>query len=135
VDLGVRAAFAFPLRLGAISVGVLTAHRAEPGPLTDDQLADALILADAVMLFLLHRQNTALPSSSAPPQSVQAGWEQPETYRAEVHQATGMVSVQLGVPLAEALVRLRAHAYGNGRPISEVAADVVARRLRLGPAD
>jgi anti-anti-sigma factor len=33
--------------------------------------------------------------------------------------------------LAEALVRLRAHAHGNDRPIAEVAADAVARRLRL----
>jgi hypothetical protein len=42
-----------------------------------------------------------------------------------------MISVQLDVSLAEALVRLRAHAYGNDRPIAEVAADVVARRLRF----
>jgi len=48
-----------------------------------------------------------------------------------VHQATGMISVQLEVSLAEALVRLRAHAYANDRPLNEVAADVVARRLRL----
>ncbi len=42
-----------------------------------------------------------------------------------------MISVQLGVNLAEALVRLRAHAYADGRPIAEVAADVVTRRLRF----
>jgi hypothetical protein len=42
-----------------------------------------------------------------------------------------MISVQLGVSLAEALVRLRAHAYAEGRLIAEVAADVVARRLRF----
>ena len=42
-----------------------------------------------------------------------------------------MVSVQLGVGLAEALVRLRAHAYAGDRPLADVAADVVARRLRL----
>jgi GAF domain-containing protein len=51
----VRAVFAFPLLIGAIGVGVLTAHRAVPGPMTDRQLANALALADAVALLLVHR--------------------------------------------------------------------------------
>jgi hypothetical protein len=34
-------------------------------------------------------------------------------HRAAVHQATGMISVQLGVTLQEAHLRLRAHAYGS----------------------
>jgi hypothetical protein len=44
-----------------------------------------------------------------------------------------MVSVQLGVTAAIALVRLRAHAYANGRRLREVAGDVVARRMRFDP--
>jgi hypothetical protein len=44
-------------------------------------------------------------------------------------QAAGMVSVQLGVSLTDALVAMRARAYAEGRTISQVAADVVARRL------
>jgi hypothetical protein len=50
---------------------------------------------------------------------------------AEVHQASGVVSVQLEVSVGEALVRLRAHAFATGHPLSEVAAAVVAHRLRL----
>ena len=42
-----------------------------------------------------------------------------------------MVAAQLEVSVGEALVRLRAHAFGNDRPLAEVAADVVARRLRF----
>ena len=53
--------------------------------------------------------------------------------RAEVYQAQGMVQVQLGVGLAEALIRLRAYAYAHDRPLHEVAADVVARRLAFEP--
>ena len=45
-DLKVRAVFAFPLRIGAISAGVLLAHRIAPGPLEIGQLAD--VAADAV---------------------------------------------------------------------------------------
>jgi hypothetical protein len=130
-DLKVRAVFAFPLRIGAISVGALIAHRADPGPLAGDQLADALILADAVTMFLLHRQNAGSGPAGSSTRPLQSGWDQTETYRAEVHQATGMISVQLEVSLAEALARLRAHAYGNDRPIAQVANDVVARRLRF----
>ena len=51
--------------------------------------------------------------------------------RAEVSQATGMLVVQLEVEPAEALVRLRAHAYSTGRSATEVARDIVDRRLRL----
>jgi hypothetical protein len=130
-DLGVHAVFAFPLRIGAISVGVLTAHRAVPGPLAGGQLADALALADAVTVLLLHRAPPDSGRTEAQWSAPRPGWAQPPTHRAEVHQATGMISVQLDVSLAEALVRLRAHAYGNDRPIAEVAADVVARRLRF----
>ena len=130
-DLGVHAVFAFPLRIGAISVGVLTAHRAIRGPLADGQLADALALADAVTVLLLYRAPADPDRAEAEPSAPQPDRAQQETYRPEVHQATGMISVQLDVSLAEALVRLRAHAYGNDRPIAEVAADVVARRLRF----
>jgi len=132
-ELGVRALFALPLRIGAINVGVLSAHRATPGPLADGALTDAFALAEAVTLLLLHQQSTdtdehAGPSGTRP----LAG---PATYRAEVHQATGMISVQLGVTLAEALLRLRAYTYADGRGIAEVASDVVARRLRFDKRD
>ncbi|MGH3311543.1 MAG: ANTAR domain-containing protein [Streptomyces sp.] len=58
--------------------------------------------------------------------SEQAGPQHPE-----VHQATGMVTVQLGVTAAVALVRLRDYAFAQDRRLSEVAKDVVARRLRF----
>jgi hypothetical protein len=124
-DLGVRAVFAFPLRIGVISVGTLLAQRTTPGPLVNGQLTDALALADAVATVLLHRQSAEADRVDQPP----PGWAQPVTYRAEVHQATGMISVQLGVSLAEALVRLRAYAWSGDHLIADVAADVVARRL------
>ena len=59
------------------------------------------------------------------------GLDEAIEHRAEVFQAQGMVMVQLGVPLAEALVRIRAHAYAHDRPLNKVAADIVARRRRF----
>lgn len=112
-NLRVRAVFAFPLRIGAISVGVLTAHRTVPGPLTVAQLADALALADAVTVLLLHQDPRRSQANGASRKQPRPGLTQPATHRAQVHQATGMISVQLGVSLAEALVRLRARAYAR----------------------
>ena len=131
-ELGVCALFALPLRIGAISVGVLSAYRAIPGPLADGALADAFALAEAVTLLLLHQRSSGTERAGSLGEWPRAGVG---TYRAEVHQATGMISVQLGVSLAEALVRLRAHAYADGRAIAEVASDVVARRLRFDDRD
>ena len=54
-------------------------------------------------------------------------------HRAEIDQATGMLTEQLGVGIEEAFVRLRAYAYADDRRLTEVARDIVARRLRLGP--
>lgn len=65
----------------------------------------------------LHRLKS-LDELFAPPRSV-------------IHQASGMVSVQLGVSLAAALARLRAYAYANDHSLADVAKDVVARRLRF----
>jgi hypothetical protein len=53
-------------------------------------------------------------------------------HRAEIDQATGMLTVQLGVPVAEAFARLRAYAYSQDRRLADVAGDIVARRIRLG---
>jgi len=129
--LGVGAVFAFPLRIGAISVGVLWAHRAAAGPLSVQQLADALALADAVTVLLVHQTIPDAGTTGARPSSPYPGWSAPSTYRAQVHQATGTISVQLDVGLAEALVRLRARAYAEDRRVAEIADDVVARRLRF----
>ena len=133
LDLGVRAMFALPLRVGAISVGTLVAHRHTPGSLRDGQLVDALALADTLTVLLLRRATGEPARTIAEGGQPPPGWAPPATHRLEVHQATGMISVQLGVGLAEALVRLRAHAYGNDRPIAEVAADAGPQTAPGGP--
>jgi len=42
-----------------------------------------------------------------------------------------MVSAQLDIPVRDAYSRLQAHAFAHGFTLAEVAADVVARRLRF----
>ncbi|MBV1855890.1 GAF and ANTAR domain-containing protein [Catellatospora tritici] len=129
VQAGVRAAFALPLQVGAIRLGALTLHRAVPGRLTPTQLADALLLTDTLCALLLDQ--AAHPRSGSRNRSP----EQAARQHPQVHQATGMITVQLGVTPDVALIRLRAYAYAHGRRLHEVAADVVARRLRFEAAD
>ena len=72
----------------------------------------------------LHRAAVTDPDSDA--------WAELNTLsRAEVSQATGMLVAQLQVEPAEALVRLRAHAFATGRSATAVACDIMDRRLRL----
>lgn len=94
------------------------------GGLSGDELACALVLAELAVWMIVGQSHAAEEALD----TVLAG-EPP--HWAEVHQATGMVSVQLGVPLDEALVRLRAYAFADGRSLREVSRDVVARRVRL----
>jgi hypothetical protein len=127
VAAGARAMFALPLQVGAIRVGVLLLHRARPGALTPGQLADALVFADIALQLVL---DAAAGISGLPEYRPLDGLSDS---RAEVYQATGMVSVQLGVSLEDAFVRLRAHAFATGAALGDVADEVVHRRLRLDP--
>jgi GAF domain/ANTAR domain len=130
VEAGVRAVFAFPLIIGAITLGVIDLYRDTPGMLTADELSRALLVADAAALALLDLRAAVSPEPAAgePSDTPLNGGAFQLT---EVYQATGMIMIQLGVAVEVALARLRAYAFANGRPIGEVARDVVARRLRL----
>jgi len=69
------------------------------------------------------------------PDGERAALTGPIDSRAEVHQATGMITIQLGISLTEALLRLRAHAYDSGQTVTEVAAEVVNRRLHFDDSE
>ena len=128
---GAAAVFAFPLVVGAIRAGVLGLYRDRPGSLSDFQLGDALTFADtATMLLLDQDQAGGATGPGGGPGGQPAGLA---FYRAEIDQATGMLTEQLGVNITDAFVRLRAYAYVNDLQLADVARDIVARRLRLFP--
>ena len=127
---GVAAIFMFPLRIGAIRAGVLGLYRMRPGSLSASELGDALIFADTATLLLLDAHDQASVSRGAPAGGQPVGLAR---HRAEIDQATGMLTEQLGVGIADAFARLRAYAYGNDLRLTDVARDIVARRLRLRP--
>jgi AmiR/NasT family two-component response regulator len=51
--------------------------------------------------------------------------------RTVVFQAQGTVMIQPNISLADAMARIHVRAYAEDRPLNEVAADIVARRLRF----
>ncbi|MFJ4629135.1 ANTAR domain-containing protein [Streptomyces sp. NPDC088847] len=153
-DLGVAGVCGFPLGIGAIRVGVLTVLCDGDRRVSEQQYADATALTSALTVTFLSgggdigtgnigggnggngngggydgEYDGGYPDGTAGPETV-PHWPS-GLNRPVVHQATGMISVQLGVSIQEALLRLRAHAYGSERPLGKVAEDVVARRLRF----
>lgn len=124
---GAGAVFSFPLRIGAVRIGALTLYNAATGDLSDEQHADAIAIAGLATTAILAIQAETSTGLLSPHLEMLAA------NNAGVHQASGMVSVQLGVSVGEALTRIRAKAFALERSLSEVAGDIVARRMRFGP--
>ncbi len=117
---GLAAVFALPLQEGAIRLGTLDLYRRRTGGLTPEELADAAILADLATTALL---TDASPGTS--PTSVDGAG-----HYDDVNVATGMLAAELRISVADASLRLRAHAFSTGLPLLEVARAVLSRQLR-----
>jgi GAF domain-containing protein len=122
-EAGIRAVFAFPLQIGAARLGVLDVFRTSVGGLSRQELGRAFGFADCAVTAMLDVQERATAGRD--------GLDEALDHRAVLFQAQGMVMVQLGVSLAEAMVRMRAYAYAENRQLHDVAADIVARRWRF----
>ncbi len=123
--VGARAMFAFPLLIGAGAFGVVEFYCRLQGQLEDPDLARALLLVDRIMRVTL--------DDLGRPGAVDADDEGEVALfgRTQVAQATGMISVQLHTSVADALAQLRARAFTQGRPVGEIADDVIYRRYRF----
>jgi hypothetical protein len=124
VAAGVHAEFSLPLTVGPGGIGTFDLCRDRPGMLSDEHLADALVVADIARDAVLYQQYAA--AGPGPAELLAAG-----TDRIVIHQATGMIAAQLDDTIANALARLRAAAFASGRPMNDIAQDVVERRVRF----
>lgn len=125
VEAGALAVFAVPVQVGAIRLGVLSLYRVTAGALDGVQFSDLWVLAEAASVLM------TVGADEDASQSFLWAVDDGSRFHAEVHQAVGVLTVQLGVRPQTALARLRAHAFSTNRPIAEVAADVLAKRLTL----
>jgi len=126
----VRGVYAIPIVVAGEFVGALDLFRTQPGPLSGEDLTGAVAAAELAAIPLLDLLDADLQAAVTDPNS--NAWAELNTLsRAEVSQATGMLVAQLNLEPAEALVRLRAHAYASGRSVTDVARDLLERRLKL----
>jgi GAF domain-containing protein len=123
---GVRAIFGFPLTVGEIRLGSLNLYRDEPGALRGEQEADALRVADLIAIEMLSLQ------AEAESGEVAAALSSDGDLQDRVHQACGIVAVQLEIRPDRALRMLRAYSVGTGKRLRAVADAVVDHTLRLG---
>jgi hypothetical protein len=127
VESGAYAVFSFPLQLGATRLGALTLYQDHAGALDDGRYADAIVVAGIITRAVLALQAGAVDGALA------AELSEGGSDFAEVHQASGMVSVQLGIEIGDALTRVRAQAFADGTTMRYTAGEILARRLRLEP--
>ena len=99
--------FGFPLRIGSVRLGALNLYRDRPGASAAVQHADALVLAEVTARWVLDAQ------AGAPSGVVAEQLEVGADFHFAVHNAAGIVSVQEGISVTEALIRLRAFAYSH----------------------
>jgi hypothetical protein len=121
-ELGARSVFAFPLQVGGVCVGALDIYRPRSGSLPPDVVTSALAFADLAMDMLVGSRGAAYADADV---------AEIVSPRLEVYQAQGMVAVDVGVSLTTAMALLRAHAFTSGRPLVEIAREVLDGRLRL----
>ncbi len=122
---GISAVSTFPLRLGAIRLGVVHVIRMHPGHLSDESLATAQLLADLLTDAVLFLQ-AGLISAEFDDLLSATGKD-----RLRVHQATGMVAEMLNCQMPDALARLRARAFAEGISLFDLATQVIAREMKF----
>lgn len=125
-QLDVGALYSFPMALGAVTVGVvdLYSHR----PLVLEQ-------ADYVLAIALCGQVAKHAVFDAVQGAAREGvgaFDNAPAMRREVHQATGVVLVQIGSSATEAFFVMRAYAYSRELSLLAVAKDVLAGRIDFG---
>ena len=124
---GIRAQFVIPMQVGAARFGIFVLYLNRPGGLWPSELSEARVFAELALGWLI--DDVAGHGPGHEPRTQPPFLDD----RAEIHQATGMVAVQLGADLNTALVRLRAQAFAQDRLLSEIAVAVVNRELRFEP--
>lgn len=123
LSAGIRAVFSFPLRVEDVHVGAINLYSAEAGPLRDDDLHAAQVLADLATTYIVSAN--AVDRSSLLAAQLQRALDT----RVVVEQAKGKLAAAWDVPVDTAFARLRRYARARRARLHDIAADVIDGRL------
>lgn len=111
--LGLHGVWSFPVPLEGQNAGSLTCYRTDPSATSADS-RDGELLAEVAARALLGDVDALLEEDNAGPDGYQ-----------NLHVAAGMLSVQLGITVDEAIVQIRARAFSSGVGLDRTAQSVV----------
>jgi hypothetical protein len=124
-EIGMAAVFAFPMSMGAATIGVVDLYCDAPRRLDAHQISLATSMAGrSAASAVRHAMRSADDELSHES-------EKSPALRREVHQATGMLQAQLDIDATEAFARLRAYSFSSGRAVADIAHDVVTRHMNF----
>jgi hypothetical protein len=115
----IAALFAFPMIVGPFRIGAIDLYEETPGDLNADAVARTVQLAAVTGKQVLRRAiQRARPDTDDlfGPHS-----------RRVIHQATGFVIAQLGVPVDEAELLIQASAFAENKSMRDIAEEIVRR--------
>jgi hypothetical protein len=127
-DHGVNSMFAFPLLVGALPIGAVDLYSIPAVDLTSEQCLQAVAMSDIIGRHLLRR---AIRAGEVPDAEEEPGGFS----RRVVHQATGVVIAQLGLSPDDARLVIQAHAFAAGRPMKEIAREIVSGAVTFSHRD
>ena len=119
LDMGLLAAYAFPLRLRDDCIGALNLYRDEPGGFDDDDVRLAQAFADVAAIGILQERKVTRVEQRA--QQLQHALDA----RIVIEQAKGIIAERHGVSPGQAFDRLRHHARHNQIKVRDVCRDII----------
>ena len=125
LELGFRAADAFPLRLRDETIGALNLYATRVRPLSERDVLASTALADMAAIGIIHDR------AHRQGQLVQSQLEAALQSRILIEQAKGVISEREGIAPHEAFERLRDHSRSHNLKLVDIARQVVDGELRL----
>ncbi len=122
---GIRSLLCFPLVFGAATAGAITSYSQHPGHPHPDTYVDGLVLATLATEIILQIQAGIAEDDIA--RSLEPGIQN----HAIIQQAVGLVAEDLSISVVEAMIRIRAHAFGSNQALLELARRLISGETSL----
>jgi GAF domain-containing protein len=119
-EVGFGMVHALPMRCRDQVVGAVNVFQVEPRPLSDLDISLLQALADTATIALL--QHRAVTQSAELAAQLQLAL----STRVTIEQAKGVLAERAGIDVEDAFATLRDQARGSGRPLIDVAREVIA---------